>query len=57
MKVLLIIASVIGLLLTIVPSILVFTGHMSTASQKNAMTYGMLIWLATAPFWMKEQEL
>ncbi|HLR25290.1 MAG TPA: hypothetical protein VK112_05445 [Fodinibius sp.] len=57
MKVLLILVSILGLLLTIVPSVMVFTDHLSTVSQKSFMLYGMLMWFGTAPFWIKEQKL
>jgi hypothetical protein len=57
MKVLLIILSVIGLGLTIIPSILVFIQDISLESHKQLMLVGMILWFATAPFWIKEQEL
>lgn len=57
MKILLIILSVIGLGLTIIPSILVFMQDISVESHKQFMLFGMILWFATAPFWIKEQEL
>lgn len=57
MKVLLIILSVIGLGLTIIPSILVFIQDISLESHKQLMLVGMILWFAAAPFWIKEQEL
>jgi hypothetical protein len=57
MKVLLIIISVIGLGLTVIPSILVFMQSISLESHKQFMLIGMIMWFATAPFWIKEQEL
>ena len=57
MKIFLIIVSIIGLILTIAPSVLVFTGDLSTESQKQLMLYGMILWFGAAPFWIKEQEL
>lgn len=57
MKVLLIIISIIGLGLTIIPSILVFMQDLSLESHKQFMLIGMIMWFATAPFWIKEQEL
>lgn len=57
MKVLLIILSVIGLGLTIAPSILVFLQEITMESHKQWMLIGMILWFATAPFWIKEQEL
>ena len=57
MKVLLIILSVIGLGLTIIPSIRVFTQGITIESHKQLMLIGMILWFATAPFWIKEQKL
>jgi len=57
MKILLIILSIAGLALTIVPSALVFARDMSLETHKQFMLVGMLVWFVTAPFWMKEQEL
>lgn len=57
MKVLLIIISIIGLGLTIIPSILVFSQSMSLESHKLLMLLGMILWFGTAPLWIKEQKL
>lgn len=57
MKILLIIISLSGLALTVVPSILVFLQEISPADHKFYMIFGMVMWFATAPFWVKEQEL
>lgn len=57
MKILLIVISVVGLALTIVPSILVFMQEISFESHKQLMFGGMILWFFTAPFWIKEQEL
>lgn len=57
MKVLLIILSVIGLGLTIIPSVLVFLQDITMESHKQLMFVGMILWFATSPFWIKEQEL
>lgn len=57
MKIFLVVVSIIGLILTIVPSVLVFTGHLSRESQKQLMLYGMILWFGAAPFWIKEQKL
>jgi hypothetical protein len=57
MKVLFIIISIAGLLLTVVPSILVFTQDIALESHKQFMLWGMLMWFITAPLWIKEQEL
>lgn len=57
MKIILIIISVIGLGLTLIPSVLVFMQDISLESHKQLMLIGMIMWFATAPFWIKEQEL
>ncbi|MDZ7690923.1 MAG: hypothetical protein U5K69_07260 [Balneolaceae bacterium] len=57
MKILLIIVSLAGLALTLVPSILVFMQDISLADHKFYMIIGMILWFTTAPFWIKEQEL
>ncbi len=55
MKVVLRIISVIGLLLTIIPSILVFTGTLEINQHKVLMLIGTVIWFSTAPFWLGKQ--
>lgn len=57
MKILLIILSIIGLILTITPSILVFVQEATLEEHKQFMLFGMLLWFCTAPLWIKEQEL
>lgn len=57
MRILLIIASMVGLGLTIVPSIMVFAGEITLDTHMQLMAIGMFLWFATAPFWIKEQEL
>ncbi|MDX1637519.1 MAG: hypothetical protein R3281_06100 [Balneolaceae bacterium] len=49
--------SLTGLALTIFPSVLVFLQEISLDDHKNYMVIGMVLWFATAPFWVKEQEL
>ena len=57
MKTLLIILSIIGLGLTVIPSILVFNHVISLYTHKVLMFAGTVLWFATAPFWMgKEKE-
>ena len=56
MKILLKIISLIGLLLTIVPSFLVFTGKITLDNNKWLMIIGTLLWFASAPFWMNKKE-
>lgn len=38
--------SILGLALTIVPAILVFTGQIDNAENKQLMLVGMLLWFA-----------
>ena len=46
-----------GLILTIVPSILVFAGEITFSLHTSLMMVGMILWFGTAPFWMKEMKL
>lgn len=57
MRILLILLSLAGLALTIVPSVLVFHQQITLEDHKLYMTIGMVLWFATAPLWVKEQEL
>lgn len=57
LKVLLIVISIVGLALTIVPSILVFAQEISIEMHKQLMLPGMILWFFSSPFWMKEQKL
>lgn len=45
-----------GLALTLIPSILVFTGALSAPTNKVLMAAGMLLWFTTAPFWIRRQQ-
>lgn len=49
--------SLIGLALTIVPSILKFKGVIEMQEHYLLMTIGMVLWFVTAPFWMKTKSL
>ncbi|MEQ9438300.1 MAG: hypothetical protein RIG62_04600 [Cyclobacteriaceae bacterium] len=55
MKLLLQLISLVGLLLTIVPSLLYFTGSLSLSTQQWLMFIGTLLWFSTAPFWMNKR--
>lgn len=57
MRKLLILISIIGLILTIVPAILVFIQEISLQTHKHIMLAGMIMWFSTSFFWMKEQKL
>ncbi|UZR93759.1 hypothetical protein [Chondrinema litorale] len=56
MKILIIISSIIGLILTILPSILLFNGTITAGLQKNLMIAGMVFWFISAPFLMKKKN-
>ena len=56
MKPILIVIAFLGLLATVLPSILVFAGIMEPATHKTAMGVGMVLWFATAPFFMKRKR-
>ncbi|WP_372772550.1 hypothetical protein [Mangrovibacterium sp.] len=57
MKKVLIVISFIGLVLTFVPAILVFEQFIEMETHFHLMVAGMIIWFATAPFWMKSKAL
>ncbi|WP_423128618.1 hypothetical protein [Gaoshiqia sp. Z1-71] len=57
MKKALIIISFIGLMLTILPSVLVFKGVIEMESHFHLMIIGMVLWFATSPFWMRTKSL
>ena len=52
MKTLLRIASMAALGLTVIPSFLVFVQTLTWQTHAHLMIAGMLVWFATAPFWM-----
>lgn len=56
MKNILIIISIVSLLMTIVPSFLVFAGMMTSEMNKTLMLIGTLGWFITAPSWMNKKE-
>ena len=53
MKKLLILLSITGLLLTVVPSFLVFYGILSWKTHSILMVFGFFFYFGSAPFWMK----
>lgn len=57
MKNILKIISLLGLVLTIVPSLLVFKGVIELKLHYNLMIVGMVLWFGSAPFWMKGKSL
>lgn len=54
MKNLLKIASLVGLVMTIVPPILFFLGKNDLGQMKLLMGVGMAIWFVSAPFWVNQ---
>jgi hypothetical protein len=57
MKSLIKIISCLGLALTIIPSLFVFKGVIDIRVHYQLMIVGMIMWFATAPFWMKSSGL
>jgi len=57
MKTVLKIISLIGLILTLVPSFLVFYGVIDKTMHFQLMVVGVIAWFASAPFWMKNPSL
>lgn len=49
------IISLVALFITIVPSVLVFTGTISLENNKLLMILGTLLWFVSAPFWMNKK--
>jgi hypothetical protein len=56
MKTILKILSFIGLILTLVPSLLVFVNTIDLSTNKNLMMLGTVLWFFTAPFWMNQRK-
>ena len=46
-----------GLALTIIPSLLVFSGVVAIETHYVLMAIGMVLWFGTAPFWMHGPSL
>ena len=57
MKNILKIISLAGLVLTILPSMLVFKGVIKLQLHYHLMIIGMILWFGSAPFWMKSKSL
>ena len=55
MKVFLKIVSLIGLLLTMIPPVLIFMGKIELDSTKILMAFGMVAWFVSAPFWINKK--
>jgi hypothetical protein len=52
MKKLLMVASSVGLGLTLIPSLLVFTGSITLESNKALMLLGTVVWFLAASRWL-----
>ena len=48
------IISLSGLVLTLIPSILVYQGEIDLEMNKTLMLIGTLCWFFTAPYWMNK---
>ncbi|MBN1464978.1 hypothetical protein JXA02_04405 [candidate division KSB1 bacterium] len=48
--------SLIGLLLTIVPALLVFRGTLQLEQHYVLMFIGAILWFGSAPFWMLKKK-
>lgn len=57
MKKLLILISLLSLVLTLIPSFLVFYGVITLELNKTLMLIGTIGWFATAPYWMNKKSL
>ena len=55
MKVILKIVSLIGLILTVLPSFMVFSESITLDMNKWLMLLGTILWFGTAPFWMNKE--
>ncbi|MDQ3535951.1 MAG: hypothetical protein M3421_10040 [Bacteroidota bacterium] len=56
MKIILILISLVGLILTILPSLLVFTGRIEFSTHKDLMLLGTFLWFISAPFWLNKSK-
>jgi hypothetical protein len=49
--------SYVGLALSLVPALLVFSGTITKDTYFNLMVLGMLLWFGTAIIWVKPEHL
>lgn len=54
MKKVLVIVSLVGLCLTVIPSFMVMFGKITWESHSNLMILGMILWFCSSPFWVKK---
>ena len=55
MRLVLKIVSVIGLMATIIPSIMVLNDMITLENNKLIMMFGTILWFISAPFWMNKK--
>lgn len=56
MRILLKLLSLVGLLLTIVPALLVYLGSMKIEQHYLLMLLGTFVWFLSTPFWMLKKR-
>jgi hypothetical protein len=49
-------ASVVGLILTVMPAFMVYADMIAWRTHAAWMLIGTVLWFATAPFWMVEPD-
>jgi len=54
MRKLLVLISISGLCLTVIPSLAVLNGNLAWETHSSLMVLGMVLWFASAPFWFGE---
>jgi len=48
--------SFVGLGLTVVPALFVFSGTLTWRAHATLMAVGAVVWFATAPFWILRED-
>ena len=56
MKTMMMALALLGLALTVIPSVLVFLNRLSWQTHAHLMLAGTLLWFCAAPFWMRERK-
>lgn len=54
-RICLVVLSVVGLVLTVLPACLFFAGVISLEDNRYYMIVGAVLWFATTPFWMNRK--
>ncbi len=52
-RIIITILAITGLILTILPSFLLFSGNITSDLNKQLMFIGFLLWFVVAPVWLK----